>query len=46
MRDAVERARRRQDEIDDDRLRDGRLGDEELTTMLLAAYPSLAGQRN
>jgi hypothetical protein len=46
VRDAVEQARRRQDDIDDDRLHGGRLGDDELTAILLAAYPSLTGQVN
>jgi hypothetical protein len=47
MRDAVARALRRQEDIADDRqLREGRLGDEELTALLLPAYPTITGQLN
>jgi hypothetical protein len=47
MRDAVARARRRQEDIADDRYRrEGRLGDEELTALLLVPYPSVTGQLN
>lgn len=47
IRDAIEQARRKQEEIADDRTRrDGRLGDEELHAFLLVPYPSLTGQVN
>jgi hypothetical protein len=47
LRQIVEQARRRHEEIADDRLRAaGHLGDRELTALLVTAYPTLAGQRN
>ena len=47
VREAVEQARRKQEDIADDRARrEGRLGDEELNSFLLGAYPSLVGQLN
>jgi hypothetical protein len=47
MREAVEKARRRHEDMADDRLRgEGQLGDEELFQLLLVSYPTLDGQRN
>ena len=47
IRKAVEKARRRHEQIAQDRLfAEGRLGDAELTGLLEAAYPTLAGQHN
>jgi hypothetical protein len=47
IRKAVEKARRRQEDMAADRaLGDGRLGDVELTGLLEAAYPTLHGQHN
>jgi len=47
MRKAAEDARRRHDDMAQDRaFGDGRLGDEELTSLLLVPYPTLLGQRN
>jgi hypothetical protein len=47
MRTAVDHARRLHEEMAFDRLLgDGRRGDEELTGMLVVAYPTVVGQRN
>ena len=47
VRDAVEQARRKQEDIADDRARrEGRLGDAELHSFLLVPYPSLTDQLN
>jgi hypothetical protein len=46
MRQIVEDARLRHEQMAADRSREGRLGDRELTALLVAAYPTLAGQRN
>jgi hypothetical protein len=43
----VEHARRQHERMAEDRRHaDGRVGDRELTALLVAAYPTLAGQRN
>jgi hypothetical protein len=47
IRESVEKARRRHDEIAEDRVHgEGHVGDEELLALLEAAYPTLTGQRN
>jgi hypothetical protein len=47
IRKAVEKARHRHEQIAHDRLfAEGRLGDDELTTLLEVPYPTLAGQHN
>jgi hypothetical protein len=47
MRKIVDDARRRHEQIADDRLLGaGKLGDEELLDLLLVPYPTLLGQRN
>ena len=47
IRKAVEKARRRQEQMAADRiLGEGRLGDVELTGLLETAYPTLHGQHN
>ncbi len=47
VRQAVEHARRKHEDMAADRLLgDGRVGDAELTSLLLVPYPTLAGQRN
>jgi hypothetical protein len=47
VRQAVEHARRKHEDMATDRLLgDGRVGDAELTSLLLVPYPTLAGQRN
>jgi hypothetical protein len=43
----VQHARRQHEQMADDRRHaEGNLGDRELTALLVAAYPTLAGQRN
>jgi hypothetical protein len=47
LRKVVETARKKHDDISDDRRRgEGRLGDDELLALLLVPYPTLVGQRN
>jgi hypothetical protein len=47
IRKAVEKARRRHEQIAQDRLfAEGRIGDHELTSLLEVPYPTLAGQHN
>ena len=47
MRKAVERIRQTHEQIAHDRLlAEGKLGDEELTSLLMVPYPTLLGQLN
>ena len=47
LRQAVDHARRKHEDIAHDRLLgDGQLGDAELMSLLVVAYPTVAGQRN
>jgi hypothetical protein len=47
MRKAVDKARRQHEAIATDRLLgEGRLGDDELTDLLVVPYPTLLGQQN
>ena len=47
IHEQLERARRRHDDIAEDRrLGEGRLGDDELLNLLIVPYPTVLGQRN